>query len=516
METGFRVVVIEDEGKDLANIVVQAALLSRRDALELQILPVLVAGSASAELERRKYSEELSRACDLLPSLPKPATLQEVRLPLDRIVAAVSSFSPGLILADSWLLQDTTAGLSILEKIKSENGSPAKWLMTRQVNVVGGELFRRGKYPLLAGSLDKGEILRAAIGDISSELAGAVHSSVGEWEARSAKRFGTLVGCHPTMLELFKEIRLASMHIIPIHIHGEPGVGKELVAREIHRLSGRRGELIAENCARLSPERADADLFGHVLGAFTGATGHRSGLIRDADRGTLFLDEIGDLPLSIQAKLLRVIDDGVVHAVGENQGTRVDVRYCSATNKNLQQATEDGFFRQDLYDRLCDITIRVPALRERASDIPLLVAHFASKWSEQNGKPIEVPEDVMKALQRYEWRGNVRQLATRIFNAAARMQDSVLAIADFKLEVRGSGEMKRAEGQELWALVRSGKERLNLAELARKYGDPMAYNAAEAATLELGGQREACIYFDMSHSAFRGWLMRARSRLGRE
>jgi len=204
MSSAFRIAIIEDEGKDLANIVVQAALLSSRDALELQILPVLVTESASAELERRKYDEELGRARDLFSSLSRPPAPQEVQFPVSRIVETVIAFSPRLILADSWLLQDTTAGLSVLEKFRSADGSPAKWLMTRQVDVVGGELFRRGRYPLLTGRLDKAKMLQAAIGDISNELAEAVYSSVGEWEARRMKRFGTLVGCHPTMLELFK------------------------------------------------------------------------------------------------------------------------------------------------------------------------------------------------------------------------------------------------------------------------------------------------------------------------
>ena len=194
-------------------------------------------------------------------------------------------------------------------------------------------------------------------------------------------------------------------------LQGESGTGKELAAREIHDLSGRSGCLVPVNCAAISAELLESELFGHVKGAFTGAHQSRQGLFNYASGGTLFLDEIGEMPLSMQAHLLRVLDERRIRAVGSNQETQVDVRVIAATNRNLALEVEQGRFREDLYFRLLVLAIRMPPLRERKEDLPLLVRHFAEILASNLGVPVpEIDEAEALRLMDYDWPGNVREL----------------------------------------------------------------------------------------------------------
>jgi DNA-binding NtrC family response regulator len=195
-------------------------------------------------------------------------------------------------------------------------------------------------------------------------------------------------------------------------ITGENGTGKELVARWVHRKSNRHDEPMVEvNCAAIPSELIESELFGHEKGAFTGATKQRIGKFEQAHGGTLFLDEIGDMSLSAQAKVLRVLQEHKIQRVGGSRTVEVDVRVIAATNKNLQEEIEDGDFREDLYHRIGVILIDVPPLRERRGDIPLITEHMADRLARRNGIPPKTfSDDALKALQRYEWRGNVREL----------------------------------------------------------------------------------------------------------
>ena len=195
-------------------------------------------------------------------------------------------------------------------------------------------------------------------------------------------------------------------------ITGENGTGKELVARWVHRKSNRNDEPMVEvNCAAIPSELIESELFGHEKGAFTGATQQRIGKFEQAHGGTLFLDEIGDMSLSAQAKVLRVLQEHKIQRVGGSRTVEVDVRVIAATNKNLQEEIEDGDFREDLYHRIGVILIDVPPLRERRGDIPLITEHMADRLARRNGIPPKTfSDDALKALQRYEWRGNVREL----------------------------------------------------------------------------------------------------------
>jgi transcriptional regulator with GAF, ATPase, and Fis domain len=226
---------------------------------------------------------------------------------------------------------------------------------------------------------------------------------------------GELIGTSPPAAALRESIVRAARSPFPILIEGESGSGKELVARGIHRLGARRDRrLCTINCAALTDDLLEAELFGHSRGAFTGAIGDRAGLFEEADGGTLFLDEVGELSPRAQAKLLRVLQDGEVRRVGENLPRRVDTRVIAATNRQLDEEVAAQRFRADLRFRLDVVRIAVPPLRERATDVPALALHFWSEAAARVGSSASLAPDTLAALSRYDWPGNVRELQNAI------------------------------------------------------------------------------------------------------
>jgi transcriptional regulator with GAF, ATPase, and Fis domain len=195
-------------------------------------------------------------------------------------------------------------------------------------------------------------------------------------------------------------------------ITGENGTGKELVAHWIHKKSNRsNGPMIEVNCAAIPPELIESELFGHIIGSFTGAGKDRAGKFEAANKGTIFLDEVGDMSLSAQAKVLRVLQENKIARVGSDKGIKVDVRVIAATNKDLKKEIAEGRFREDLYHRLAVILIRVPALRERIEDIPILIDHFVEKIAQEQGKlPKKFTDEAIETLKQYQWTGNIREL----------------------------------------------------------------------------------------------------------
>ncbi len=238
-------------------------------------------------------------------------------------------------------------------------------------------------------------------------------------------RFGDMVGTGPAMAEVFRLMEHAAASPIPVLIEGETGTGKELVARGIHRASARASEpFVAVNCAALPETLLESELFGHRRGAFTGATCDQRGLFEAASGGTIFLDEIGDMPLAMQAKLLRVLQEGEVTPVGERQPRKIDVRVISATNRDLTAEVAAHRFRDDLYYRLGAFPIPLPPLRERPDDIPLLADHLLARAAERHTKRIPgILPEALSVLSRFSWPGNVRQLQNEIERAVALAQD---------------------------------------------------------------------------------------------
>jgi two-component system nitrogen regulation response regulator GlnG len=238
-----------------------------------------------------------------------------------------------------------------------------------------------------------------------------------------------IVGGSPPMQELFKRIALVAPSDACVHVRGESGAGKELVARAIHRYSRRAaGPFVAVNMASLSPTLAESELFGHVRGAFTGAEQSRKGLLEQAGGGTIFLDEVADIPIALQVKLLRVLEFGEIVPVGGHAAVRGDFRLISATHQNLQEKVAEGTFRHDLYFRLITFEIEMPPLRERREDIAPLVEHFLNALAGRAAGPRpSVSPEAMAELRRREWFGNVRELRNAIEHALILARGGIIA-----------------------------------------------------------------------------------------
>ncbi|HRY16051.1 MAG TPA: sigma 54-interacting transcriptional regulator [Candidatus Competibacteraceae bacterium] len=237
----------------------------------------------------------------------------------------------------------------------------------------------------------------------NARLHAVVHSELG---------FTEMIGASSTMRRLLDDLEQVAATDATVLILGETGTGKELIARSVHQLSHRQDQvMVTVNCAALSAGLFESELFGHEKGAFTGAIARKPGRFELANRGTLFLDEVGELPLDLQAKLLRVLQEGEFERVGGATVHKVDVRLIAATNRDLRKAVAEGAFRKDLYYRLCVFPIAAPPLRERQGDIPLLTHYFVAKYSKKIGRPVEtISSQVLDALTAYAWPGNVREL----------------------------------------------------------------------------------------------------------
>ena len=251
-----------------------------------------------------------------------------------------------------------------------------------------------------------------------------------EEEVRTEQHFGDIVGESAALRRVLKEVETVAATDATVLIRGETGTGKDLVARALHDLSPRRARtLVKLNCAAIPTGLLESELFGHERGAFTGAIAQRIGRFELADGGTLFLDEVGDIPLELQAKLLRVLQEKEFERLGATRTKRVDVRLVAATHRSLEDMVGAGTFRQDLYYRLNVFPIMLPPLRERSEDIPRLVRHFVHKFARQMSKTIEtIPADAMTALAAYDWPGNVRELENAIERAVILTNGAVLQV----------------------------------------------------------------------------------------
>ncbi len=239
------------------------------------------------------------------------------------------------------------------------------------------------------------------------------------------KEFEGIVGISDEMQEVFEKIRRVAKTNIAVLITGESGTGKELVARTIHKLSNRPGRFVAINCAAIPSNLLESELFGYEKGAFTGATKSKKGLLEEADRGTIFLDEIGDMPLELQGKLLRFLEDGEVRRLGSSESKKVDVRVISATNKNLRELVDKGDFRADLFFRISSFNIEIPPLRFRKEDIPLLIKQTLEEIEKETRTKYTISSGALKALLLYDYPGNVRELKN-IIRQAALMSSGVI------------------------------------------------------------------------------------------
>ncbi len=251
-------------------------------------------------------------------------------------------------------------------------------------------------------------------------------------ELRKEYWFMGLLGKSALMQNLYEQVRNAAVSEAPVLVCGESGTGKNLVASAIHKLSRRKdGPFIAMNCASLNEHLLESELFGHMKGSFTGAISDRTGRFEAAHNGTIFLDEIGDMPLIMQAKLLRVIEEKVVERVGDHNPIPVNVRLISATNKNLYTLIQEDIFREDLFYRVNSIFIQIPPLRERIEDIPVLAFHYLKKISIVNNKEIRrISPHALEVIQNYSWPGNVRQLINALEHCTITCKGDTIETSD--------------------------------------------------------------------------------------
>jgi two-component system response regulator HydG len=325
-------------------------------------------------------------------------------------------------------------GLAILRKAKQEQPDAEVVVITGHGDVKSEvEAMQRGAVSYLEKPVNLAE-LRAVVDKASERL--QLRRANRELKRQLEERFGFegVIGNSPRLQDVLNKLKSIAPTSATVLIQGETGTGKELVARAIHLNSPRKNKpFVAMNCSALNENLLDDEMFGHDPGAFTGADRLRKGRFEHANGGTLFLDEIGDMPLALQAKLLRVLENGEVFRIGSNEPIRVNVRLISATHKDLDAAVAASEFRQDLYFRLKVVTIRLPNLRERREDIALLAAHFIKEFNQRHGKHVKsIAEPLRKVLATYEWPGNVRELRNLIESMVVQDQDGVLDLDDLQ------------------------------------------------------------------------------------
>jgi DNA-binding NtrC family response regulator len=325
--------------------------------------------------------------------------------------------APDLIITD--LNLPGRSGMELIADLQEHSVETTLVVLTGHGSIDSAvEAMRRGVYDYLVKPVEREKLtttvrrgverssLRREVLDLRREMI-------------RAGRFQELVGGSPRMLEIYRLIEQVAPSDASVLITGESGTGKELVARTIHRLSRRSAaRLVAMNCAAIPESLLESEIFGHEKGAFTGATSPRTGCFELAHGGTLFLDEIGEMPIDLQSKLLRVLEDGKVRRVGGTDEIQVDARVLAATNLRVDARIQEGRFREDLYYRLNVFTIHLPPLRDRPEDVPLLAEHFLVGFAEESGKAIAgFSDDAMRLLAAHDWPGNGRELRNAVHRA---------------------------------------------------------------------------------------------------
>ena len=389
------------------------------------------------------------------------------------------------------LVMNDIDGFGILAHAKQQLPDAEVILMTGHGTVPSAvTAMQQGAFNYLLKPLDLGQ-LRAIAGK-AAQNARLRRTNV-ELQRRLDEKFGFegVVGDSPQMRDVIERLKRIAPTNAGVLIEGETGTGKELVAQAIHQNSPRKNKaFVALNCAALSENILESELFGHVKGAFTDASTDRVGKFEYANGGTLFLDEVGDMPMATQIKLLRVLENGEITRVGSNDPIRVNVRILSATNRNLEEAIASGAFRNDLYHRLKVITIRLPTLRDRSQDIPILIDHFIKLFARKHGKQVKgLSPAVRRRLLTFDWPGNVRQLRNVVESMVVVDYDGLLDSDDLPEELAGRAEPSgEPPGHSLASLV--GKsleeiEKLFMAETLRAAGG----NREEAAKMLGIGER---------------------------
>jgi len=351
-------------------------------------------------------------------------------------LALVDSFGPDVVLTD--VRMPKMGGLDLLETLRAKGNDATVIVMSAYGNMdMAIEAMKAGAYDYVQKPFKPDEVVLALRKAEERETLRRENRALRD-EIRKEHRFEDILAKSARMQEIFRTIAKIADYKTTVLVTGESGTGKELVARAVHQRSSRRGgPFVAVNCGAIPEHLLESELFGHKKGAFTDAIQDRRGLFEEAHTGTLFLDEIGELPLALQVKLLRVLEDEKIRRVGEARDLQVDVRIVAATHRDLSAETKAGRFREDLFYRLNVLHILVPPLRERRDDVPLLIEHFVARNNNRLGTGIRgIDTEARRLLYEYAWPGNVRELENTIERAMVLAEGEQIVAADLSERIR--------------------------------------------------------------------------------
>lgn len=368
------------------------------------------------------------------------------------------------------------SGLEALREVRKRRPDAAVIIITGYATVASAvHAMKQGAFDYITKPFTLEE-LRIMLERATEDLRRITQKRAVRDEMRSKQGFGSLVGKSAEMERLYRIITKAAQSTHPVLIIGESGTGKELVARSIHYSGPNRDKpFIPVDCGSLVPSLIESELFGYVRGAFTGAVRSKEGLLQIANGGTVFLDEIGELPVDLQSKLLRAIQEHEIRPVGSTKRISIDVRILAATNRDLEHEVSEGNFRRDLYFRLNVLTLRIPPLRERKQDIPILTDYFLERLARASGTRKVLSEDVSKALLHYDWPGNVRELENCIERTWALSSGSTLGFPDLPTYIKTTHEQKttaKVVGPKIMPLVEIEKKAI-LEAIEQLHGDKL-------------------------------------------
>lgn len=375
-------------------------------------------------------------------------------------------------------------GLEILKELKQKPYSPEVIMISGHGTVqTAVEATKLGAFDFLEKPLHRDRVLLSIRNALSQNK---LLRECRDLRKKAEKKY-ELIGSHPSMKKLWQLILKTAPTNATIMIYGESGTGKELVARAVHNHSLRTKEAFVQvNCAAIPEELIESELFGHVKGAFTGATEKKLGKFELADGGTIFLDEIGDMSLRTQAKVLRVLEEGEVQKVGSHKVNKVDVRIIAATNKDLKKEIKEGSFREDLFFRLNVVPLHSPPLRDKKEDIPLLVDYFVKLFAEENNfRAKKFSEDALEAMMKYPWKGNVRELKNVVERLILMTEGDVLEKKDLPEQIRGDVSIYLPDPRNIkslkdfrdlsekeFILAKLEENNWNISQTAREIGTP--------------------------------------------
>ncbi len=357
----------------------------------------------------------------------------------EQTLRAVESQSVDVVLVD--VSFPAIGGLEMLKQVKARCPEVEVILVATHATVQSAVLaMKSGAYDFLVKPFTLEE-LRVMLEKVAAHLRLKTENRMLKERIRSKQGFGAIIGRAPEMDKLYRIIAKAAYSAHPVLILGESGTGKEMVARAIHHSGPYRDKpFIPVDCGSLVPTLIESDLFGYVKGAFTGAMQTKEGLLAIAEGGTVFLDEIGELPVDMQAKMLRALQEKEIRPVGSTKRVPINVRILAATNRDLEQAVAQGSFRRDLYFRLNVLSLRIPPLRERRQDIPLLAGTFLERLGRTSGRAFELSDDAAKMLLAYDWPGNVRELENCLERCCALISGNLIHAADLPSSITGAPE----------------------------------------------------------------------------